>query len=206
MSLNIHISYLSISKFIEEEKKDNENDESGLESVIEIEEPDLENISQSSTLKKIIKQDEDDKNEPEHVSVLDKTTENCNAAQINDIDVRKVVIESDASDKASPAIEQNEDNEENPKSTSDIIKIPQNSIHRTKTPDTDEPVAKKRRLAASEFLELSDSNSIDTNIEFNKSANKIPQTISGDIKTYLGHMQGLFSKDKTTDSCFKAVS
>lgn len=204
----IQILYLTLFKFTEGKKSDNEEYEPSLETVIKIEEPDLEKVTQPSainTSNNAIKQDDVDKNEPDIINIVHKTTENCDITKIDDMDDRKADISSNASDEPSPNIEYNNDKDRNQSSTTDIIKIPRNAVHRTMTPDIDEPAAKKRRLAASEFLEDSDSNSIDLNIESNKHATKIPQTISGDIKTYLGDIQGPCSNDKATESCFDSV-
>ena len=79
-------------------------------------------------------------------------------------------------------------------------------LQRAESPDINEPVAKKRRIAASEFLELSEPNSSDISIEYIKVTTKIPQPTTGNIKTYTWPMQqGVPLNDIGTDPCLIEV-
>ena len=79
-------------------------------------------------------------------------------------------------------------------------------LQRTESPDINEPVAKKHRIAASEFLELSEPSSSDISIEYIKVTTKIPQTTTGNIKTYTRPIQqGVHLNDTRTDPCLIEV-
>ena len=173
-----------------------------------IEESDLEKRSPSDAVCTSIntpKNDKGDKNEPEDVTIIETETENCDNSEANDKDLTKVVNENNARDEASQDEIITAESYKNEDSEIEIIQVTRNMIQRSKDPDDDEPASKKRRLAASEFLEPFETKSSDTNIECNKNGTIIPHVISGDIKTNLRYIQGQCQNDKSRDQSLTAV-
>ena len=208
MEFSIFVVLIFIYKCIVSKNNEGKQNESDLKSEIKVEEPDLEIIStphEVCTSSKTPKNHEGDKNEPEVVTIIESETENCDNSEANEKDFTKVVNENDARDEASQDVIINTESNKNEDSEIEIIQVTQNMLQRSKEPDDDEPASKKRRLAASEFLELSEANSSDIGIECNKNGTIIPHVISGDIKTYLGNIQGQCPNDKSTDQSFMAV-
>ena len=190
------------------ENNQSEDNESDLKTEIIIEEPDLEKRSTSDAVcnsSKTPKNDEGDKDEPEVVTIIETETENCDNSEANDKDFTRVVNENNARDEASQDVIINAESNKNEDSEIEIIQVTRNMLQRSKDPDDDEPASKKRRLAASEFLELTEANSSYIGIECNKNGSIIPHVISGDINTYQGYIQRPCPNDKSTDQSFMAV-
>lgn len=82
---------------------------------------------------------------------------------------------------------------------------PRDKILRTVSSDIDEPVAKRRRLAASEFLEVLEPNNFDKDIENSNEITIIPQDNSKDVNTSRCPTSGSKTSDKETDLSINEV-